>query len=116
MKSYFRFTALLLSTFVLCLPVHVTAADDSGFMNSVTESGQCGHEGVGKLMFLSNSDKANGYEVTLKATATHEGKSDEKMESHSIKAGGKEHLGCSFSDIMPLTHYTWEIVSETKSP
>jgi hypothetical protein len=117
MKHHVSFSGMFLSALFLCLPVPATAAsaENGSFMNSVTEEGQCGHEGAGKLQFLSNSDQASGYEVTLRATVMHEGKSSETLETHTIKAGGKKYLGCSFSDIMPLTSNSWEIDSETKS-
>jgi len=116
MKRHFCFTGLLFSTLVLCLPIQASAADDSGFMTSITEEGECGHENVGKLQFLNNSDQNSGYEVALKYKVTHEGKIDESLDTKKIKAGGKELLGCSFSDMMPLTTYRWSIISETKTP
>ena len=118
MKSHSSYMGMFLSALLLCLPVLASAgpAKDGGFMNSVTEKGKCGHEGVGKSQFLSNSDQASGYEVMLRATVMREGKTSEALESHTIKAGGKKYLGCSFSDIMPLTSYRWEIDSEAKSP
>lgn len=118
MKRHFCFTGLLFSTLVLCLPVQAIAATDdgTGFKNSITEEGECGHENLGKLQFLNNADQASGYEVTLKAKVTREGKISESLETQKIEAGGKKHLGCSFSDVMPLTSYSWSIISETKTP
>jgi len=116
MKRHFCFTGLLFSTLVLCPPVQASTAGDNGFMTSITEEGQCGHENVGKLQFLNNSDQDNGYEVSLKYKVTHQGKIDESLDIKKIGAGGKELLGCSFSDIMPLTTYRWSIISETKLP
>lgn len=116
MKRHFCFTGLLFSTLALCLPVQASAADDSGLMTSITEEGECGHENVGKLQFLNNADQASDYEVALKYKVTHEGKIDESLQTKKIKAGGKELLGCSFSDVMPLTTYRWSIISETATP
>jgi len=116
MKRHFCFTGLLFSALVLCLPVQAGAAEDAGFMTSITEQGECGHENVGKLQFLNNSDQNSGYEVALKYKVTHKGKIDESLDTKKIKAGGKELLGCSFSDVMPLTTYRWSIISETKTP
>lgn len=116
MKRHFCFAVLLFSTLVLCLPVQASADGDSGFMTSISEEGECGHENVGKLQFLNNSDQANGYEVALKHKVTHDGKIEESLDTKKVKAGGKELLGCSFSDIMPLTAYHWSIISETKTP
>lgn len=117
MKSYPRLMSLLLSSlfFVFSIQAFAGPAATSGFVNSITEKGQCGHEGIGKLQYLQNADKSNGYEVTVRTTEMHEGKKKETLKSVSIKAGGKKHLGCSFSDIMPLTSYERTIVSEDKS-
>jgi len=116
MKRHFCFTGMLFSTLALCLPLQASADDNTGFKTSISEEGECGHENLGKLQFLNNSDEANGYEVALKYKVTHEGKIDESLDSKKVKAGGKELLGCSFSDIMPLTSYHWSIISETKTP
>jgi len=116
MKGHFCFTGLLFSALVLCLPVQANAADDTGFKTSITEEGECGHENVGKLQFLNNSDQDSGYEVSLKYEVTRQGKIKESLDTKKIGAGGKEQLGCSFSDIMPLTTYRWSIISETKTP
>jgi len=86
------------------------------FVNSVIEEGRCGHEGIGKIQYLQNSDQSNGYEVTVSTIEMHKGEKKEITKSHSIKAGGKKHLGCNFSDIMPLTSYERSVVSETKNP
>jgi hypothetical protein len=115
MKRYFCFTGLLFSALVLCLPVLASAGDDTALKTSITEEGECGHENVGKLQFLKNSDQDNGYEVTLKAKVTQQGKIKESLDTQKVEAGGKKLLGCSFSDIMPLTSYNWSIISETKN-
>ena len=117
MKNYSRLISLLISSLFLVCSIQVFAgsANAAGFVNSITESGKCGHEGIGKLQYLQNSDKSNGYEVTVRTTETHEGAKKETLKSYSIKAGGKRHLGCNFSDIMPLTTYERTIVSEDKS-
>jgi hypothetical protein len=101
------------------LPMQVSAetANDGGFVNAIHEEGQCGHEGIGKLQYLQNSDADNAYEVKVKTTSMQQGESREMLDTHSVEAGGKKNLGCSMSDIMPLTSYSREIVSETrKSP
>ena len=116
MKRHFCFTGLFFTILAFCLPLTAGAAGDTGFMTSITEEGECGHENVGKLQFLNNSDQNSGYEVALKYKVTHEGKIDESLETKKVKAGGKELLGCSFSDIMPLTTYRWSIISETRIP
>ena len=114
MKNHPRPVSLLLASLFLVFSVQVFAepADTAGFANSITESGQCGHEGIGKLQYLHNSDSASGYEVSVRTTEMREGKKKETLKSIDIKAGGKKHLGCSHSDIMPLAVYKRTIVSE----
>ena len=117
MKNYSRFLmSLLLSGLFYVFSVHVFAgsADTSGFVNSISEEGRCGHESTGKLQYLQNSDKDNGYEVTVRTTEMHKGIKKETLKPVNSKAGGKKHLGCSISDIMPLTSYERTIVSEDK--
>ena len=114
MKRLFCFSGFLFSALFLCLPVQASAGDDTGLKTSITEAGECGHENVGKLQFLNNSDQDNGYVVTLKAKVTHQGEIKESLETQDIEAGDKKVLGCSFSDIMPLTTYKWSIISEAK--
>jgi len=118
MKRHFCFTGLLFSTLVLCLPLQASAetTDDNGFKTAITEEGECGHENLGKLQVLTNSDQNSGYEVTLKYKVTQQGEIKESLDTEKVKAGDKKVLGCSFSDIMPLTSYRWSIISETKLP
>ncbi len=118
MKTYSNFTALLLIGIFLVFPMRASAetADGSSFVNAIEEVGQCGFQGTGKLQILRNSDQANAYAVTVKTTQMRQGESSETVDTHDIKAGGKKHLGCSMSNIMPLTSYTRIIVSETKTP
>jgi len=59
-------------------------------------------------------DQSNSYEVTVKTIEMHEGKEKETLKSFHIKAGDKKHLGCSLSDVMPLTSYKRVIVKETQ--
>jgi len=117
-KSKSHLVSLLISFFFVPFSMQAIAepADDTGFVNSIIEDGQCGHEGVGKLQFLKNSDQGNGYEVTVKTTVMQQGEVRGTVKSYNIKAGGKEHLGCNLSDIMPLTSYSRVIVSENKRP
>ncbi|MGB5487248.1 MAG: hypothetical protein WBN06_07650 [Lysobacterales bacterium] len=117
MKNYSRLMILLISSLFLVFSIEVFAepANTAGFVNSITEGGPCGHGGIGKLHYLQNSDKSNGYEVTVRTTEMHEGEKKETLKSLSVKAGGKKHLGCSFSDIMPLTTYERTIVSEARN-
>lgn len=114
MKNHPHSMSLLLASLFLVFSVQIFAepADTTGFVNSITESGKCGHEGIGKLQYLHNSDNTNGYEVSVRTTGLREGKKKETLKSFNIKAGGKKHLGCSYSDIMPLTAYKRTIVSE----
>jgi len=118
MKNYTRLISSLSPALLLLLSMQVSAgpAGAGGFVNALTEEGQCGHEGAGKLQYLHNPDQINGYEVTVKTTEMHDGIETTTLKTLSIKAGGKKHLGCTLSEIMPLTSYTLEIVSETKSP
>lgn len=87
----------------------------TGHVNSVIEEGRCGHEGIGKIQYLQNSDQSNGYEVSVKTTEVRHGIRKESTETHGIKAGGKKYLGCNFSEVMPLISYERAVVSETKS-
>jgi len=89
-------------------------ANSAKFVNAVTAKGQCGHEKIGKLDYLQNSDQNNSYSVTVRTTAMRAGKARESDATHSIKPGGKIHLGCTMSEIMPLTSYTRVIVAESK--
>ncbi|HEY5775656.1 MAG TPA: hypothetical protein VIS57_06195, partial [Xanthomonadales bacterium] len=116
MKSCSHFIVLLLSSLFLMLPIQACAepADDGEFVNSIKEEGQCGQGKAGKLQYLQNADVDNAYEVTVKTTAMRQGESSEMLDVHNVKAGGKKTLGCTLSDIMPLTSYSREIVSETK--
>lgn len=108
---------LFSSTLLLVFSIQAYAepANDKGFVNSITEGGPCGQGRVGKLQYLQNSDQSNAYKVTVKTTETHQGNKKESSKSLSIKAGGKKHLGCSLSDIMPFTSYERVIVDETKT-
>jgi len=101
--------------YVFSIQVFAGSADSSKFVTSITEEGQCGHENIGKLQYLQNSDKSSGYEVTVRTTEMQKGVKKETLKSLSIKAGGKKHLGCSFSDIMPLISYDRTIVTEDSS-
>jgi len=116
MKIYARLLFLLCSGLFLMLPVQATAksAGADSFVNTLIESGQCGHEGTGKLQYLQNPDQSNSYEVTVKTIKMHRGEEKDTLKSFQIKAGGKKHLGCSVSDIMPLSSYKRVIVKETK--
>ncbi|MDX2417693.1 MAG: hypothetical protein QNK19_09565 [Xanthomonadales bacterium] len=114
MKNYYRLMSLLLFL-VFSMQVVAGPADTTGFVNSITEKGQCGHEGIGKLQYLKNSDKSGGYEVTVRTIEMHEGEKKETLKSIIIKAGGNKHLGCSFSEMMPLTTYERTVVSEVKN-
>lgn len=116
MKIYARLVCLLCSGLFLMLPIQTSAkgAGTDSFVNTLTQSGQCGHERVGKLEYLQNPDQNNSYEVTVKTTEMREGKEKDSLKSFQIKAGGKKHLGCSLSSIMPLTTYKRVIVKETK--
>ena len=116
MKKHSRLMGLLLSSLFLVFSSQVSAgpADTTGFVNSITEKGQCGHESIGKLQYLQNSDEDSGYEVTVRTIEMRGGEKKETLKSLSIKAGGKKHLGCSFSEMMPLTTYERTIVSEAK--
>ena len=117
MKTYFRLPGLIFSSLFLLFSVQVsaTAGDAAGSVISVTEGGACGHNRVGKLQFLQNSDQSSAYEVTVKTIKMQQGKAMESVKSFTVKAGNKKHLGCSLSEIMPLTSYTRTIVSEAKS-
>lgn len=116
MKRQFYVTGLFLSILALCvlLPVSAATADDDGFVTSITEDGECGHDNVGKLQYLYNPDQDSGYEVTLKAKVTREGEIKESLDTRMVDAGDKKLLGCSFSDYQPLTTYQWSIISETR--
>lgn len=117
MKSYPRLMSSLLSSLFLVFSIQVFSGSDdtTGFVNSITEEGQCGHEGIGKLQYLQNPDKSSGYEVTVRTTEMKKGEKKETLKSLNIKAGGKKHLGCNFSEMMPLTTYERTIVSEAKN-
>jgi len=116
MKNYPRLMFLLCSGLTLLLPMLASAetANTESFVNTLTESGSCGHENIGKLQYLQNPDQSNSYEVTVKTIEMHEGKEKETLKSFHIKAGDKKHLGCSLSDVMPLTSYKRVIVKETQ--
>lgn len=116
MKHYPRLIFLLCSGLSLVFPVLASAESDAGgsFVTTLTESGRCGHEKTGKLQYLRNPDKSNSYEVTVKTTEMREGKEKETLKTFHIKAGGKKHLGCSLSDVMPLSSYQREIVKESQ--
>lgn len=116
MNNYPRLVFLLCSALSLVLPMHASAesTDAESFVNKLTESGRCGHEKVGKLQYLKNPDQSNSYEVTVKTIEMREGKEKETLKSFHIKAGGKKHLGCTLSDVMPLSSYKRVIVKETR--
>jgi len=116
MKHYPRLIFLLFSGLPLILPVQASAEDAAAesFVNTLTESGRCGHEKIGKLQYLQNPDQNNSYEVTVKTIEMREGNKKETLKSFHIKAGGKKHLGCSLSDVMPLSSYQRVIVEETQ--
>lgn len=116
MNNYSRLIVLFCSGLLLILSTQVSAknTDAGSYVTTLTESGQCGHEGIGKLQYLENPDQGNDYDVTVKTIEMHEGKEKESLESFHIKAGGKKHLGCSLSEIMPLTSYKRVIVKETQ--
>ncbi len=77
---------------------------------------------IGKIWQAANADDRDEYtqtsipiyEVTVKTIEMHEGKEKETLKSFHIKAGDKKHLGCSLSDVMPLTSYKRVIVKETQ--
>lgn len=108
-RSLFCFSSTLL---VLCMS---QALAGTTHVISVIEEGRCGHEGIGKVQYLQNSDQSNGYEVTVKTTKERRGEKTESTKTHSIKAGAKKHLGCNFSEVMPLISYERTVVSETKN-
>ena len=116
MKYYPRWIFLLCAGLSLVVPMLASAESDaaSSFVTTLAESGRCGHEKTGKLHYLHNPDKSNSYEVTVKTTEMREGKETETLKSFHIKAGGKKHLGCSLSDVMPLSSYQRVIVKETR--
>lgn len=116
MKHDPRLIFLLCSALSLILPVHASAEDAAAesFVTKLTESGRCGHEKIGKLQYLQNPDQNNSYEVTVKTIEMREGIKDEALKSFHIKAGGKKHLGCSLSEVMPLISYQHVIVKETR--
>jgi len=99
---------------VLLLQTPVNTAEADSFVTTLTEEGVCGHEGTGTLQYLKNPDESNAYEVTIKTVEMHKGKEKDTTKTVHIKAGGKKHLGCTLSEIMPLTSYERVIVSETK--
>jgi hypothetical protein len=113
MNNYSRLSGLFFPAF-LAFFASLALAGASHF-NSVIEEGRCGHEGIGKIQYLKNSDQSNGYKVTVKTTEERHGEKKESIKTHTIKAGGKKHLGCNFSEVMPLISYDRTVVSETKS-
>lgn len=117
MKTYSRLVSMIFSSLFLLFSVQMsaTAGDAAGSVISVTEGGACGHNQVGKLQFLQNSDQSNAYEVTVKTIKMQQGNAKETEKSVKVNAGEKKHLGCSLSSVMPLTSYTRTIVNETKS-
>lgn len=111
MSNHSRLSALFVLVFFVSSASQVLAG--ASLVNSVIEEGRCGHEGIGKVQYLQNSDQSNGYEVTVKTTGERRGEKTESTKTHEIKPGGKKHLGCSFSEVMPLTSYERTVVSET---
>jgi hypothetical protein len=112
MKRFSGFSVFLLLALFFSLPLQ--ASGNGEFMNTITVEGQCGHENTGQLQFLQNSDKESAYKVMVRTVETRQGESIEKIEQHAIEAGGRKHLGCSLSDVAPLTGFTRTVVSEEK--
>ena len=111
MSTYSRISSLVFATLIAFFALHASAG--ATHVNSVIEEGRCGHEGIGKIQYLQNSDQGNGYEVTVKTTEERRGEKTESTKTHGIKAGGKKYLGCTFSEVMPLISYKRTVVSES---
>jgi hypothetical protein len=82
------------------------------FVNVIKQEGQCNMGG--KFDYLTNSDKNNKYDVTIR-TSWRQGIN--KGESDSIEkmnAGEKRSLGCTNDGQVPTTYYTRKVVGETK--
>ena len=112
MKSVLGFAALLFPALLLSPPLQATGSGK--FMNTITAEGRCGHENAGHLQFLQNSDKVNAYRVMVKTTETHQGISTDSVAQHDIEAGGRKHLGCSLSNVAPLTSYSRIVIGEER--
>jgi hypothetical protein len=115
MTRYKLITIFIAFSMALSAPLFANPDKENSFTNSVTKSGQCGHEKVGEMQYLKNVDTEHGYQVVVLTKATRQGKTKESYKTHDLKAGGKTHLGCSVSDIMPMTSYERSTVSEIQS-
>ena len=111
MSNYSRISSLVFATFIAFFALHASAG--ATHVNSVIEKGRCGHEGIGKIQYLQNSDQSNSYEVTVKTIEERRGEKMESTKTHGIEAGGKKYLGCTFSEVMPLISFERTIVSES---
>lgn len=108
----------LTSIFFLSILTSEDGPDNSiqNFNNKVESSNVvCGFARSGRVMYLKNSDANKAYMVTVRkkwrTTAGQGGQSDEVIQN---AAGARVSLGCSKSDIQPVTTFTWEVVGETE--
>jgi hypothetical protein len=111
MSNYSHLSSLLFLVLFSFFASQVFAG--ASHVNSVIEEGRCGHEGIGKIQYLQNSDQDNDFEVTVKTTEERHGEKTESTKTHKVKAGGKKYLGCNFSEVMPLISYKRTVVSES---
>ena len=83
------------------------------FNNVIIKEGQCGVVNGGSVDYLLNTDPSKRYRVTVRThwdqTAVGSGNYD---QIHIIEAGGKQSLGCSQSDDIPIITYIRQVVGE----
>jgi hypothetical protein len=82
------------------------------FRNVIRNQGQCGFASGGSYYYFINTDSGNRYRVTVRTYWRQGIDSGQYDETYVSEAGGRQNLGCSRSESIPVAYYNREIVGE----